>query len=99
MEDNLAIDRGLENGTAFFEFGAEGCGVNKIAVVGNGQLAAGGIDEKGLGVFEIARAGRRVAHMADRTIALESFQIAGLEDLGDEAHAFVGTKRLAVPSP
>ena len=63
------------------------------------ELAAGGINEERLGIFEIARAGGRIANMADRAVALEFFEVAGLEDLRDEAHAFVGAERLAVPSP
>ena len=37
--------------------------------------------------------------MADGAVALEFFQIAGLKDLRDEAHAFVGAERAGVPSP
>ena len=37
--------------------------------------------------------------MADRAVALKFFQIAVLEDLRDEAHAFMGAERGVVPSP
>ena len=40
MEDDLAVDGGLEDGTAALEFGAQGGGIDQIAVVGDGELAA-----------------------------------------------------------
>lgn len=51
MKNDLAIDGGLENGALIFEFRAEAGGVCEVAVVADGDLAAGAIDDKRLGVF------------------------------------------------
>ena len=89
VEDDFAIDRGLKNRALGLEFLAELGGIDEVAIVADGELAAGGADHKRLGVFDVAGTGGRIAHVADGARAGETFQIAGAENLGDEAHAFV----------
>ena len=65
VEDDLAVDRGLEDGALGFQFVAQEVGVDQVAVVADGDLAARAIDDDGLGVFERAGAGGGIADVAD----------------------------------
>ena len=87
MEDDLAVDGGLENGAALLEFVAQQGGVDEVAVVPDGELAAAAIGHERLGVLDVAGAGGGIADVADGAGAFETLEIAGVEDLRDEAHA------------
>ena len=87
MQDDFAIDGGLENRAARFEFVAELGGVSEIAVVRDGDLAALAIHRERLGIAEFGRAGGGVARVSDRHSSRKFFQRVGLEDLRHEAHA------------
>lgn len=57
VQDDFGVDRGLEDGAFLLEFVPELAGVGEIAVVGDGDLAAGAIDDQRLGVLEDRRSG------------------------------------------
>ena len=59
-------------------------GVGQVAVVGEGELAPVVAPDR-LRVLPGAAAGGRVAHVADRHVALQRPQLLLVEDLGDEA--------------
>ena len=61
---------------ALLEFFAQEGGVDEVAVVADGNLAARGIDHERLRIREIARAGGRIAHMPHGARAFQSLQIA-----------------------
>jgi len=96
VENYLAVHRGLEDGPARFQGGAEGGGVGQVAIVGNGDLAAGAVHGQGLGIAKLARTGGGVPGMADGDVALQFLQRAALEHLRNQPHAFEFMKRLAV---
>jgi hypothetical protein len=50
-KNNLAIGGGLKNGTFALELVAQNVGINQIAVVRDGHLAAHAIDHEGLRIF------------------------------------------------
>ena len=64
-------------------------GVGEVAVVGDGERAAAGVDAAGLRVGEHGAAGGGVAGVADRDVAGEPARIGVVEVLGDEPHAAV----------
>ena len=88
-DDDLAVHGGLEDEAAVFEFFAEDGGVGQIAVMGDGDLAAGAVHGKGLGIPEVGAAGGGVAGVADGAVADEVVEDFAIENLGDEAHAVV----------
>ena len=57
--------------------------------MGNGKLAELAFPEHRLGVGNVAGARRRIAHVTDSTIALETAQDLFGEDLETQAHALV----------
>ena len=50
VQDDFAVDGGLKNGALRFEFVPQDGGVDEVAVVGDGDLAARAIDDERLGV-------------------------------------------------
>lgn len=86
VENDLAIDGRLENGAVLFEFVAQEGGVDQVAIVADGKLAARAIHHERLRVFDVARAGRRIPHVADGAVALESLQIGGRKHLRHQPH-------------
>ncbi len=62
-------------------------GVDEIAVMADGDLAARTIDDDRLRVFERARAGGGIADVADGARAGQLGQFVLVEDLRDEPHA------------
>ncbi len=93
MKDDLAIDGGLEDGAFGFEFLSELGGIDQVAVVADRNLAAACIDDKGLRVFDRARSGRRISHVADRPSAGQALEGLRSKDLGNETHSLVNRKR------
>ncbi len=65
MQNDFAVDRGLEDRALFFEFGAQARGIGEVAVVANGDLAAGTIDDERLRVLDIRAAGGGVADVTN----------------------------------
>src|SRR5580765_3372341 len=70
--------------------------VDQVAVVRERDGAVVVAAEGGLGVLPRRAAGRRVAAVADREVALERGQRALVEDLRDQAHVLVDQQPLAV---
>ena len=65
---------------------AELLGVREVPVVPERHDALAAVLDDRLRVRPVRRAGRRVARVADRDLALEAAQVLLVEDLGDEAH-------------
>ena len=65
VEDDLAVHRGLENRTLLFQLGPQAGGVGEVAVVTDGDLAAGAVHDQRLGVLDVRAAGGRVADVTD----------------------------------
>ena len=69
------------------ELVAQLAGVDQVAVVADGELAVRAVDEQRLRVLDAARAGGRVADVADGDVADRARRAFGLvEDVGDLAH-------------
>ena len=94
--DDLGVGRGGELVALLLQVGAQRLGVDEVAVVAEGDLAVGAGDAERLGVLQAAGAGRRVAVVADGDVAAEVTEVLFVEDLGDEAHAGVDVKLVAV---
>jgi shikimate dehydrogenase len=92
VKDDLAVDGGFEDRAFGFEFGTQDVSVDEVAVVADGDLAAGAISNDGLGVFQRAGAGGGVADVADGPRAGKFGELVLVEDLGDEAHAVMAAK-------
>ena len=95
MQDDLAVDGGLENRAFALEFVAEHGGVDQVAVVSDRDLAAEAIDHKRLRILQRARTGRRIARMTDGARPLQAFQISGAENLRDQTHVAMHLKGAA----
>src|SRR5262245_50536998 len=65
VEDDLAINGGLENRATRFQLLAQLGGVCEIAVVGDGNLSSSAIYGERLGVLEVGGAGGGVPSVAD----------------------------------
>ncbi len=89
VQDDFAVDGGLEDGALGFEFIAKDVRVDEVAVVADRHLAARAIDDDGLRVFQRAGAGGGVADVADGARAGQLGQGRVVEDLRHEAHAVV----------
>ena len=96
VQDDLAVAGGLENGAARFEFIAETGGVGEVAVVADGDLAAGAIHDERLGVLDGGTARGRVADVAKGKVAGQGAEDVLVEHLRNEAHALVGAQVNAV---
>ena len=94
LADELAV--GGEHAGQHAEVVGERFGVREVAVVAEREAGVGDRAVHGLGVAPRARAGGRVAHVADREMALERREPALVEDLGDQAHVLDDRDRLAV---
>ena len=68
MHDGFGVGGGLEDRALPHQFGAQGMGIGEIAVMGDGDAAAGQIGEDRLDVAGVGAAGGGIAHMADREI-------------------------------
>ncbi len=87
LDDDLGVGGGLEDGAVALESLAGGAKVDEVAVVGDGDEAAGALDGDGLGVEEGGVAGGGVAGVADGEVAGETGEDGVGEDFADEAHA------------
>ena len=82
--DDLRVGGAAEVDPALLQLGPELDRVGQVAVVGERHLAAVVAPDR-LRVLPGAAAGGRVAHVADRHVALQRPQLLLVEDLGDEA--------------
>ena len=100
MDDGFGVGGGLEDRALRHQFGAQRMRVGEIAVMGDGDAAAGQIGENRLDVAGKGTAGGGIAHMADRETALEVARGVGIAPkrvahqaqmpLGDELAIVVG---------
>src|SRR5262245_9440916 len=86
MEDDLGIAARLENRSLSNELLAKLACVDDVAVMAQGDLTVGAVDEDWLGVRELALACRRVADMPNRQRPGQLRQRCGIERIGDVAH-------------
>ena len=96
VDDDLAVDRRLEDRAARLEPAAQLVGVHEVAVVRDGERALGPLDHERLAVLEHGRAAGRVAVVADGEAAPEAAQDLLVEDLRHVAHAAVADEGLPV---
>ena len=75
MRNDLAVGGGLENGAFALQFIAQDGGVDQVAVMRDGDLAAEAIDHEGLGVFNRARSGRGITSVPERARSLETLEL------------------------
>ena len=87
--DDLGVGRAAELNAALAQLGVQLHRVDQVAVVRERHLAAVGAPHR-LRVLPRRRAGRGVAHVADRHLALERAQLLLVEDLRDEAEVAHG---------
>ena len=92
VQNNLAIDCRLENGTVQLQLLAKLCSVCEVAIVRDCNLPLATIDRQGLGIAVVRRAGSGVACVTDCHAALEVGERLALEYLRHQPHAFVHAK-------
>lgn len=96
MDDDFAIDGGLEDGALGFEFFSELRGVGEVAVVRNGQSAFGAIRGERLRVINGGGAGGGIASMANGNVAVEIAHHLRGEHIFHQAHTSVDKKLFAI---
>ena len=96
VDDDLAVDRRLEDRPTRLELRAQLLGVHQVPVVGDPERALRPLDDEGLAVLEHGRPARRIAVVADREPPLEPRQHVLPEDLGNVPHPPVADERLAI---
>ncbi len=89
MNDNLAVHGGLEDGAFFLQLGAKGVSVDQVAVVTQGVVFAGVVDEEGLSVRQDRGAGGGVTDVTDGHVAPEAREALFGEDLRGKPHPLV----------
>ena len=87
---------GLKNRSVADELVAQLERVDEVAVVADGDLTVGAVDEERLGVLELALARGRIARVPDRDVAGERLERLFVERLGDLAHRARDAELLAV---
>src|SRR5262249_24757738 len=65
---------------------AQGLSIGEIAVVSEGEFPQGTLHYKGLSIFNLAGAGRRVAGMADSEVSRQLSEIFFSKSLGNPTH-------------
>ena len=96
MQDDLAVHRGLENGSAGLEFLAQLSRVGEVAVVADGDASLGAVHGQGLGIDDVRRTGGRIARVPNAGMAHQTMQNIAGEDLRHQPHAPVDVEGLAV---
>ncbi len=96
MDDHFAVRGGLKNRAAALQPFAQLGEVDQVAVVRDGQSAAGVLDHQRLAILERGRALGGVAVVADRQGAFQALDHLAVEDVRDQAHPAMADQRLAV---
>src|SRR5262245_33810741 len=96
VQDDLGIRVRLEDGTLALHLGAQGVGVREVAVVGDGDGAAGGVGRDRLGVPRLRSTGRRIPHVTDGAMPGQPSQALRAEHVGHPAHGLLDVELLAV---
>jgi hypothetical protein len=86
VDEHLGIHRRGEDRSFRLEIAAQFGGVDDVAVVREGDVAAAELHEHRLCVLDRRRAGGAVARVAEREVAAQRVEPAG-ESFGDESHA------------
>ena len=89
VDDHLAVHRGLEDRSPLLELRPQLQGVDQVAVVAQGVVFVGMVDQKGLGVGEDGGARGGIADMADGQASGELREGILPEDLRGEPHPLV----------
>ena len=96
VQDDFGVAAGLEDRSVADQLVAQLAGVDEVAVVADGDLAVGAVDEERLRVLELALAGGRVAGVPDRDVAGKRLERLLVERFGDLAHRARDAELLAV---
>ncbi len=97
VEDHLGIGGRLEDRSAALQLALERQRVGEVAVVGDGEAAAGKFGEQRLDVAQAVAAVGRVADVADGAVAGQAVDdLAGGEVVADEAGVALGMEGRAV---
>jgi hypothetical protein len=97
VDDDLGVERRLEQAAARDQLAAQLVGVGQVAVVGDRQPAAGDVDEQRLDVAQDRLAGGGVTIMTDRGVAPELADDGpGAEIVADQAEPAMGVEVSAV---
>ncbi len=81
MQDDLAIDRGLEDRALLLEFIPKQGRIDQIPIMPDGQLPPAALAHQRLGILDVARSRGRVSHVPDGPRPFERFKIRRRKDL------------------
>ena len=98
VKDHLGVRIGLEDGAVALHLPPECLRVGEVAVVSDGDGAAGGGRRDGLGISQIGTPRRRVADVADGAVPGQAAQALGAEHIGDPSHPLLDMEAHAVGS-
>ena len=87
MNEDLAVHGGLENGTPVFQLRSQLLGIDQVAIMPQGVILVGMMNQKRLGIGDDGGACRGIADMADGQAAGQFGQGVLPENLGNQAHA------------
>ena len=96
VQDDFGVAAGLKNRSVADELVAQLERVDEVAVVADGDLAVGAVDEERLRVLELALARGRVARVPDRDVPRKRLKRVLVERFGDLAHRPRDPELLAV---
>ena len=96
MDNDFAVAGRLKNRALFLQFGPQPRCVGQIAVVADGDLAAGAVDDQRLGVLDVGAARGGVADVADGQMPGQRAENVFVEHLSDQPHTPVGTQVHAI---
>src|SRR5689334_16061480 len=87
MQNNLGVAARLKNRPGAHKAFLELARVDEVAVVTDGDLAVGAVDQNRLRIRQLALAGCRVAHVSNSQTARQMAEGLAVEDVGDVPHA------------
>jgi len=90
VQDHFTVRGRAEDRAAPLELTADRQGIDDIAVVGDGDRAAVGVDADRLGIAQTARAGGRVANVTDRVASRQPLERLGVEGIRHQPHGPMG---------
>ena len=97
VQDHLGVGGRLHHGAVAHELAAQTEAVGEVAVVADRETAGIQLGEQRLHIAQDGRAGRRIAHMADRDMARQAFDhLAAGEGVADEAEPALAVKAASV---
>jgi hypothetical protein len=97
MKDGLGVRGRGKDGAALLQFALNGQGVGDVAIVGDGEAAAGKFGEKRLDVAQAFATGGRIAGVADCAVAGQAVHDRALgEGVANQADMALDRELLAV---